>query len=86
MAKKKVRCEFNVSGVVAFPIDMLRYDSCYPATEHDSGVIEAAMRHDPGIKTVRLRMAINGSRPTIERWLSFIWVVDVNSITEIAPL
>lgn len=31
---------YTVEGRCAFPIDMLRYDCCYPATEQDAHNIE----------------------------------------------
>jgi hypothetical protein len=31
--------KFFVQGQGHFPIDMLRYDACFPASEHDSALI-----------------------------------------------
>jgi hypothetical protein len=60
---------FAVEGEGDFPIDMLRYDKCWPATERDSHVIAYKNR-----RTVELR-SLTGS--TDRRWASFGWrVVD----------
>ena len=59
-----------VPGVSA-TIDMLRYDTCYPATEVEAGKLSA---DKPGI--VRLTMAASSDRPPCyERWTSFGCVV-----------
>lgn len=31
---------FKVTGAGQFPIDMLRYDACWPATEADAGKLQ----------------------------------------------
>lgn len=36
----------KVMGSGEFPIDMLRYDCCSPATEEDSNLIARSMHHD----------------------------------------
>lgn len=36
----------KVMGSGEFPIDMLRYDCCSPATEEDSNLIARSLRHD----------------------------------------
>ena len=56
---------YEVQGVGLFPIDMLRYDSAWPA---DSESVEAQ-----GRRTVRLS---SYRQPTIDRWSSFGWTVD----------
>jgi len=67
--------------VFPFPIDMLRYDSCYPRTERDSGKIALA-RHgnrrddDPGDIQL-IAVETKAWRPTNGRWKSFSYdVVD----------
>jgi len=70
---------FEVRGTGAFPIDMLRYDNCWPASERDSMTI---------IRSFRLRgsgeawsihlMTAKGDRllePEYNRWASFGWAV-----------
>jgi hypothetical protein len=62
--------EFVVEGGVnaGFPIDMLRYDLCWPATGSDS--IELAKATGPR------RVTMKGLKtPTPARWASFGWTV-----------
>lgn len=72
--------EFTVTGTGAFPVDMLRYDGCYPATTEDA--LSLVMdRADPKYReprTIRLRSrgeGRKGSEPTTGRWSSFMWRV-----------
>lgn len=66
---------FNVTGPGPFPLDMLRYDSCWPATEaRDSHAIGTTFtaRREKGNFTIHL----TGIRePTVGRWESFGWKV-----------
>lgn len=63
--------DFAVRGFGEFPLDMLRYDSAWPATESDS----YRMR-DEGKRVVFLTMwCRNGTGPTVGRWESFTWRV-----------
>ena len=65
---------FGVEGRGSFPIDMLRYDSCFPAHESDSGEIEASLRPREG--NVSRAIFLRGPRePTVARWASFGWKV-----------
>lgn len=80
-ARGNLEVTFEVRGTGPFPIDMLRYDSCIPASEADSNVI--AVTHTPGYrrdteKVVKLRKytAVRGVAPATEgRWQSFGWTV-----------
>lgn len=69
--------QFEVQGRGPFPLDMLRYDRCFPASESDSHVI--GVTHTPGYrdeaKTIRLTMADPKRQPTAARWESFRWEV-----------
>ena len=65
---------FAVMGFGAFPLDMLRYDQCFPEQSSD-GLHQDFV--DKQIRTVRL-MAYRDSRtwePTKGRWSSFGWPV-----------
>lgn len=63
--------EFTVEGCGPFPIDMLRYDSCWPKSErYDSSNIAGA--HDRGRRRVVLITA-DDAAPTPDRWESFGW-------------
>jgi hypothetical protein len=63
-----------VSGTYNFPIDMLRYDAAWPASEADAGRIEATYfeRTRSGITSVEL---LSNRPPTEGRWQSFGWKV-----------
>lgn len=62
-----------------FPIDMLRYDTCYPHSMEDVNRISSAMRRVPNIgeESVTLRRIVDTKtrKPTNDRWLSFGWEV-----------
>lgn len=65
----------TVRGSGRFPIDMLRYDRCYPADGHlglDEGEpyeVRLAQVHDRGLQ----------KRWTPQRWASFGWTLTVES-------
>ena len=77
--------EFEVEGTVDFPLDMLRYDACWPARGEDAGTIartfdrecRLSARRDDAPFRVRLRRSAPGKEcePTVERWRSFGWDV-----------
>lgn len=73
MAKER-RYRYLVTGSLAFPIDMLRYDQAWPVSEGlDSSQITASIRHETtGPVTVELRST---QPPTRGRWESFGWRV-----------
>ena len=70
--------DFVVSGNGSFPMDMLRYDRCYPVDGSS-----AADMHEPRpnsrtrVREVRLRIFTENEdiRPTRDRWTSFGWAV-----------
>ena len=64
---------FDVQFVGQFPVDMLRYDSAFPASEQDSGkIIDNIANHERG-QTIRVGRFVETKKtmPTIERWASF---------------
>ena len=69
---------FSVIGQGGFPADMLRYDSCFPATTDDADSIVMPAEH---ADFVDLRVVVLGHRytgfqvPTEGRWHSFTWRV-----------
>lgn len=71
----------TVEGSFAFPIDMLRYDSCVPDREEDSSTILASIQafgeDRTKVRKVKLkRFAVNNKiGPRIDRWKSFQWRV-----------
>lgn len=67
--------EFQVSGRGDFPVDMLRYDTCWPRHEHDAAIIESSARRGNALREHTI--ALKGLRPPTEgRWSSFGWKVD----------
>lgn len=59
-----------------FPVDMLRYDSCWPKLQEDANVIQWAIagERDEGIIVITLETVGTGA-PTVERWRSFGWSI-----------
>lgn len=78
MKRRKVET-FTVEGGCRFPVDMLRYDGCYPESQQDAAKIE----HAVDAMLVKDRLALGGitlrtahdSAPTTARWQSFSWRV-----------
>lgn len=72
------RCTFTVQGQFAFPIDMLRYDSCYPDSQQDvTAIIESGDPVDRATRQVTLvrigETRKEAERITRQRWESFGW-------------
>jgi len=80
MNKTKVTAtQFTVIGRGVFPLDMLRYDGCYPKLETDTITIGK-----DGLREVELPKTLNWGTPhellkvwvpTVGRWNSFGWAV-----------
>lgn len=71
---------FQVQGTALFPVDMLRYDGCHPATEIDAHEIERSHNVEKSslvpIKITLVRWTQQGQwMPTEERWKSQGWRV-----------
>lgn len=63
---------FAVEGPTPFPIDMLRYDSCWPASEYDSADLQRVRDAD----RISIVLATNShSAPSVDRWRSYGWSV-----------
>ncbi len=70
MAAKLYR--FKVRWAGEFPIDMLRYDCCFPERESEgSSVIERSFREGGGPYEVSLITMREGGHITPDRWASF---------------
>lgn len=69
---KKWLITYTVTSVGQFPIDMLRHDRSFPATEVESGKI-AATFSKPDTWTIKLAMyaATKDRGPNEGRWSSF---------------
>ena len=81
--------EFTVSPkratTIGFPIDMLRYDHCWPKSEEDSMKIANSFNimNETGVEVVILRSNNENKSwtPTSGRWESFGWkVIDYKRI------
>lgn len=74
-----VKCARKV--MFSFPIDMLRYDGCYPATESDSNKIIWSITDDGSlsVNALEIKLVRAGAEknwwPTGDRWQSFGWYV-----------
>ena len=79
MAKNEDRIwHAEVVGSYSFPMDMLRYDKCLPATEVDSNTILESIEQ-PYEKMFKVEVYGKGiSGPTSGRWASFGWKVVSN--------
>lgn len=64
---------FTVEGKGYFPVDMLRYDSCFPSNQ--SSVTR--LGNSPESREVYLARVTNRKQwtPTYDRWRSFGWIV-----------
>lgn len=65
-----INSQFDVCGTGEFPLDMLRRDSCWPASTDDANKLHSAVT---GARTVCLNSIER--RPNTERWASFGWEV-----------
>ena len=79
------KCEFKVKGQSLFPLDMLRYDRCYPRTQEDVAAISERVHPAQGNEEVEIELvSISKSKewvkPSEDRWLSFQWPVVSESI------
>lgn len=75
---------FVVLGRYPFPMDMLRYDCCWPRDSESAAEIAAShsyMREPRAIYRVRLSTAAP-VRTTPDRWRSFGWVIEQGPRTE----
>lgn len=82
---------FEVTSRVPFPLDMLRYDSCYPVRGEDAGMIELSLERarrreildELPDRIFRVRLEHVGRspwQPTAGRWSSFLWSVDPDTV------
>jgi hypothetical protein len=72
-----MRCEvktFIATGKGPFPVDMLRYDQCWPTYTQDATEIFGLQKRGVMLTT------INKFAPTHGRWESFGWVVEEREV------
>jgi hypothetical protein len=68
--------EVEVEGRGPFPIDMLRYDGCYPVREAEDSYHGVGLREPECYEGVRrVRLYTVRERLTVDRWRSFGWKV-----------
>jgi len=68
----------QISDAHPFPLDMLRYDNCVPATEVDANEMARSVeRYTPKGTRIALRRFVRhgGSEPQFGRWESFGWTI-----------
>jgi hypothetical protein len=65
---------FFVMGKGSFPVDMLRYDQCFPASQDAAVSLDSEI---PGNRSIELRRYVSDKTtvPTTGRWASFGWTV-----------
>lgn len=88
----KYLVEFRVEGTRDFPLDMLRYDSCWPRNSDDAITIGQTLARDDlgvfGMKQVCLiRYCRTKNMPGVTngRWASFGWnVVGLPKVTKLS--
>jgi hypothetical protein len=76
MAARIKAWRFTVQGSRAFPLDMLRYDACYPAATSDVTKIDESQHSEtraPGEVSIDLVGRVHN--PTHARWNSFGWKI-----------
>ena len=68
-----------VEGRGLFPLDMLRYDACFPSDfKAVAGIGSPACgpgRHEREVKLCQPRQTATERQVTVDRWKSFGWVV-----------
>lgn len=79
------RFRFTVQGKRNFPIDMLRYDACFPRNSWDAAEITTSMEYsnisDADRKIQLEKVTSNPNwKPTEGRWDSFRWSVVPGSL------
>ncbi len=83
MPKKRKSVSFIVRGWGAFPLDMLRYDSCWPKGPRDvEAMMDSELVRDE--KNARLERNVELTSespysPNEKRWASFSWPVIAKS-------
>lgn len=74
MPKLKVT-HFTVQGFGVFPVDMLRYDQCWPERTEDAIQITKRPSEYPPVPPPMVRLVTHGVKITNDRWSSFGWTV-----------
>jgi hypothetical protein len=76
---KLIPIQITVRGTVPFPLDMLRYDGCFPLSEGDSKLIENSIYYeDLNISRTIILLRPHGYKhwtPSYAKWKSYRWEV-----------
>lgn len=78
MSRKRFNYRFRVQGRGPFPLDMLRYDACFPRSETDANVAQRDGEMTRGESRIVELTALDRASywtPTEGRWKSFGWVL-----------
>jgi hypothetical protein len=67
--------QYYATGQGNFPVDMLRYNQCWPASTDDALNL---LNDDP--EDLRSISLLSHVEPTIERWSSFGWSIGVEKL------
>lgn len=81
IARPRYFYEYFVTGRGEFPVDMLRYDCCWPATGSDAALLDdqPVSIDKPSRENRSVRMH-SYREPTIDRWSSFGWSVGTENL------
>lgn len=89
MMKYYVEFRVQTTSLSGFPVDMLRYDSCWPRNSDDAATIHSIISGDhkgpAQIAMVKYARTKAQHGVTIERWRSFMCHVDPANI-RVRPL
>lgn len=84
MARRKNKLfKTTISGRGHFPIDMLRYDQCWPAEQQDVESIGLSVAHSGQDETHTIQV-LSQYPPTTARWMSFSWKVEKTVLLELS--
>ena len=67
--------KFQVIGPAPFPVDMFRYDRCWPFEGDDSVTIERTLNGEVDYPPGPIHLETNKDNVTESRWNSFGWTV-----------
>lgn len=77
MSRARSMTRFTVQGRYPFPMDMLRYDSCWPADTLSANAIglSGSLRSIDDDKEPKITLLTWSTGITPDRWRSFGWTV-----------
>jgi hypothetical protein len=74
--------KFIVTGQSGFPLDMLRYDACYPTSQASVEELSASLETVERVERLKsgkmftVHLASRVGSPEVARWSSFSWRVN----------